>query len=144
MKQRIRWSFGVMQTFWKHKDMLFNSSQKNLGFIALPDMLIFKYIIPLFMPLADILMLIGLATDNAGQIGFYYIIFTVIDTAIAAIAFAFDKENPSKLIWLIPQRLIYRWLMMIILFKALRRAIKGELQFWGVLKRTGNVKEVMN
>lgn len=143
IKQRNRWSFGVMQTFWKHKDMLFNSTRKNLGFIALPDMLIFKYIIPFFMPLADILMLIGLITDNAGQIGLYYIIFTLIDTAIAAIAFAFDKENHAKLIWLIPQRLIYRWLMMVILFKALRRAIKGELQHWGVLKRTGNVKEVV-
>ena len=144
IKQRNRWSFGVMQTFWKHKDLLFNTTQKNLGFIALPDMLLFKYIIPFFMPLADVLMIVGLITDNAGQIGLYYLIFTLIDTAIAAIAFAFDKENPLKLIWLIPQRLIYRWLMMVILFKALRRAIKGELQHWGVLKRTGNVKEVLN
>jgi peptidoglycan-N-acetylglucosamine deacetylase len=38
--------------------------------------------------------------------------------------------------------LIYRWLILIVLFRSIRRAIKGELQFWGVLKRTGNVKEV--
>ena len=30
------------------------------------------------------------------------------------------------------------------MFKAVRRAIKGELQHWGVLKRTGNVKEIVN
>jgi hypothetical protein len=29
-----------------------------------------------------------------------------------------------------------------VLFKSFRRAIKGELQNWGVLKRTGNVKEI--
>ena len=43
---------------------------------------------------------------------------------------------------MIPQRLIYRWLMLVVLFRSLRKAIKGELQNWGVLKRTGNVKEV--
>jgi hypothetical protein len=42
----------------------------------------------------------------------------------------------------LPQRLIYRWLMLAVLFKAYRRALKGELQHWGVLKRTGNVKDV--
>jgi hypothetical protein len=32
--------------------------------------------------------------------------------------------------------------MWYILLKAIRRAIKGELQNWGVLKRTGRVKDV--
>jgi len=31
---------------------------------------------------------------------------------------------------------------MYVFFKAIKRAIKGELQEWGVLKRTGNVKEI--
>lgn len=143
LKQRNRWTFGVMQTFWKHKNLLFNTQYKNVGFIALPDMLLFKYIIPFFTPIADFLMLIGLLTGNAGKIGLYYLIFMLIDAAIAAVAFAYEKENPAKLFWLIPQRLIYRWLMLYVLFKAFKRAIKGELQQWGVLKRTGNVKEVV-
>ena len=142
MKQRYRWSFGVMQTFYKNRDLLLNTNHKSLGFIAMPDILLFKYIIPFFTPLADILMLIGLITDNAGQIGFYYIIFTLVDASIAALSFLFDKENPAKLIWLFPQRIIYRWLMMVVLFRSFRRAIKGELQLWGVLKRTGNVKDI--
>jgi cellulose synthase/poly-beta-1,6-N-acetylglucosamine synthase-like glycosyltransferase/spore germination protein YaaH/peptidoglycan/xylan/chitin deacetylase (PgdA/CDA1 family) len=142
MKQRNRWSFGVMQTFWKHKEFIFSNKNKNLGWIALPDMLLFKYIIPFFTPLADFFMLIGLLTGNASKIGLYYLVFMLVDTAIAAMAFAFEKEKPWKLVWLIPQRLIYRWLMMVVLFKAYKRAIKGELQHWGVLKRTGNVKEV--
>jgi hypothetical protein len=40
--------------------MLFNPKFKGLGMIALPDMLVFKYIIPFFSPLADLLMVIGL------------------------------------------------------------------------------------
>ncbi len=140
MKQRFRWTFGVMQTFWKHKKTLFSSSKKNLGWIALPDILLFKYIIPLFTPVADVLMIIGLLTGNAGRIGIYYLYFMIIDLTLALVAFGFEKENPLKLLWLIPQRLVYRWLMMVVLFRSLKKAIKGELQHWGVLKRTGKVK----
>lgn len=142
MKQRFRWSFGVMQTFWKHKDALFNNKYKSLGWVALPDLLLFKYFIPLFTPLADVLMIIGLLSDNAAKIGIYYLIFTAVDVMIASVTFALEKEKPGKLIWIIPQRIIYRWLMIIVLFRAIKRALKGELQNWGVLKRTGNVKDI--
>lgn len=36
MKQRVRWTFGVMQTFWKHRDALMVKKNKGLGFWALP------------------------------------------------------------------------------------------------------------
>lgn len=141
-KQRFRWSFGVLQTFWKHKDALFNNKYKALAWVALPDILLFKYIVPFFTPIADFIMLIGLLTDNREKIGGYYLIFLLVDALIAGLAFAFDKEKPYKLIWLIPQRLIYRWLMLIVLFRSFKRAIKGELQNWGVLKRTGKMKNI--
>lgn len=41
----------------------------------------------------------------------YYLIFTLVDIAGAALAFAFEKEDYKKLLWMIPQRLIYRQLM---------------------------------
>ena len=133
-----------METFWKHKDILFNNNFKSLGWVAMPDMLLFKYIIPFLSPLADFIMLVALMTGNGGKIAFYFIIYVIVDAFIASIAFAFEKENPAKLIWLIPQRLIYRWLMIYVFFKAIKRAIKGELQEWGVLKRTGNVKDILD
>jgi poly-beta-1,6 N-acetyl-D-glucosamine synthase len=143
MKQRFRWTFGVMQTFWKHRTALFNLENKGLGWAALPDILLFKYIIPLFAPVADILMFIGLfSSDSRAKIGKYYLIFLLVDALIAYIAFVFEKEKPWKLIWLVPQRLIYRWIMLVVLFRAIRRAAKGELQYWGALKRTGNVKDI--
>jgi peptidoglycan-N-acetylglucosamine deacetylase len=141
-KQRFRWSFGVMQTFWKNRDTLFRNKYKSLGWIAMPNILIFQYIIPFLIPLADFFMFVGLLTGNAAKIGWYYLIFMLVDTAVALLAFSFEKERILKLVWLIPQRLIWRWLMWYVLFKAFRRAIKGELQNWGVLKRTGNVKEI--
>lgn len=143
IKQRFRWSFGVLQTFWKHKDTLFNAKYKWLGWLAMPNIILFQYIIPAFIPLADVFMILGLFTGNASKILPYYLLFMLFDAAIAFIAFRMEGEKISRLVWLIPQRLIYRWLMWYILYKAIRRSIKGELQSWGVLKRTGRVKEVI-
>ena len=68
MKQRYRWSFGVMQTFYKNRDLMFNINHRSLGLVAMPDILVFKYIVPFFSPIADILMIIGLLTDNAAML----------------------------------------------------------------------------
>jgi cellulose synthase/poly-beta-1,6-N-acetylglucosamine synthase-like glycosyltransferase len=146
MKQRFRWSFGVIQSFWKHRKALFNPKFKNFGMIALPNILIFQMVLPLLAPLADLILVLSLVAAGFGiipaslaHIALYYVIFILIDMAGAAMAFAFEKEDYKKLVWLIPQRLIYRQLMYYILLKSFNKAIKGELQGWGVLKRTGNV-----
>ena len=146
-KQRFRWSYGVIQTFWKNRDALFNWKYKWLGWAALPNILIFQFIIPSIIPLVDVFLFVGLWTGNAGtgnseKILLYYLVFMLVDAAVALLAFSFEKENKWKLIWIIPQRLVWRWLMWLVLFKSIRRAFKGELQHWGVLKRTGNVKDI--
>ena len=140
VKQRVRWCFGVMQTFWKHRSSLFNPRKKGFGLWAMPNILIFQYIIPTFSPLADILMFIGLFSGNALQIFFYYLIFLVVDASVSIMAYIFEHESLWVLLWIIPQRFFYRWIMYFVLFKSYLKAIKGELQSWGVLKRTGHVE----
>ncbi|MDD3911263.1 MAG: glycosyltransferase [Bacteroidales bacterium] len=142
VRQRVRWSFGVMQTFWKNRDALMSQKHKGLGMWALPNMLVFQFIIPTFSPLADLFMIIGLFSGNAGRIFIYYLLFTLVDASISIAAYLFEKEKLWILLWIIPQRFCYRWIMYVVLFKSYKRAIKGELQTWGVLKRTGNVKEI--
>ena len=108
----------------------------------MPNILIFQIILPFFAPLADILMMAGLFSGNAEKIGYYYLIFQLVDLAGAILAFSFERENVRRLWMLIPQRFTYRWLMYYVLFKAILKVLKGELQSWGVLKRTGNVEAV--
>ncbi len=151
LKQRFRWSFGVIQSFWKHRKSLFKRKHKNFGMIALPNILIFQIILPFLSPLADLILLVSLLLASIGimpasfdKIILYYIIFMIIDIIGAAVAFYFEKEDYKKLVWLIPQKLIYRQLMYYILIKSFRKAIKGELQGWGILNRTGNVQELEN
>ncbi len=163
LKQRFRWSFGVMQSFWKHRDAFLNPKYKNLGMVALPHILIFQMLLPFLAPLADLVLVLsliatalGVIPASLGSIVLFYFVFTFVDMSIAAIAFTFEnealknditqegqrkKEDYKKLIWLFPQQLIYRQLMYFILIKSFSKALKGELQGWGVLKRTGNVNQ---
>ena len=142
LNQRFRWSFGVIQSFWKNRNALFNKKYKFFGMVGMPNILIFQIILPLFSPLADLMMIIGLFSDDPLKILIYYASFVLIDFLVAIIAFRMEKEDYKKLVYIIPQRFVWRQLMYYILFKALRKAIKGELSGWGVMKRTGNVKEV--
>ncbi|MFC4263226.1 glycosyltransferase [Ferruginibacter yonginensis] len=165
LKQRFRWSFGVMQCFWKHRNAFLNPTYKNFGMVALPYMLMFQMILPFLAPLADIILVLsllaagmGIIPASLGHIISYYFIFTLVDMACAAIAFSFEnaalqhsykaegrrtKESYKKLLWLFPQQLVYRQMMYYILIKSFSKALKGELQGWGVLKRTGNVKQTI-
>jgi cellulose synthase/poly-beta-1,6-N-acetylglucosamine synthase-like glycosyltransferase/spore germination protein YaaH/peptidoglycan/xylan/chitin deacetylase (PgdA/CDA1 family) len=147
MKQRFRWSYGIMQSFWKNRDACFNPRYKALGMVALPNILLFQILLPILAPLADVMLVLSLIWNrhdpgSMHKITMYYLIFFAVDILVSLIAFAFDGEKPGKLIWLIPQRFVYRQLMYFILFKAIRKAIKGEGQGWGVLQRTGNVKQL--
>ena len=147
MKQRFRWSYGIMQAFWKNRDACFNPAYKGLGMLSLPNILIFQIVLPTIAPLADLMLIWSLVwnrhnPESMHKIGWYYLIFMGVDILVSIIAFAFEKEKFTKLFWLVPQRFVYRQLMYVILFKSIRKAIKGESQGWGVLKRTGHVKQL--
>ena len=142
LKQRFRWTYGIMQMFWKQRGTFLNPKYKGLGLWAMPNILIFQYIIPFFSPMADLIMFFGLISGNGDKIFLYYLIFLLVDASLAIVAFVMQRQKWTDLFYIIPQRFGYRWLMYIVLFRSLRHALRGELQTWGFLKRTGNVKDL--
>lgn len=161
LKQRFRWTFGVMQAFWKSKHVLFNRRYESLGWVAFPNILIFGMILPLFAPVADLVLILSCLSSVLSSItspdvspiappSFYeeyhtlilYLAFMCIDLSVSAIAFKIQKEPLSKLWVLFPQRLVYRPLMYYVLLKSYIKALKGELMGWGVLKRTGSMGQI--
>jgi len=142
MRQRFRWSFGIMQNMWKHGDTLFNRKYKNLGYIALPNIILFHFILPVLSPFAELIMIFGIIGGFWQQIITYYILFLAFDFGTALLAFSFEKEKLVKLWLILPQRIIYRQLMYWVLIKSIVSAIRGTLVGWGILKRTGKLKPV--
>ena len=144
MRQRARWSYGVMQSFWKNRDACFNPKYKSLGMVSLPNILLFQIIIPILAPIADLIFFLSIYwfwnhPESLHKVLLYYGIFLLVDVSVSVMAFSFEKEKLYRLIWVIPQRFVYRMLMYVILFRSISRAIKGEGQGWGSLNRTGNV-----
>jgi hypothetical protein len=121
--------------------------------VAFPNILIFGLILPLLGPIADLTLLSTVIWKLSGyeqplndptffekySLLVIYLVSMSIDLSVSAVAFIFQKEPLWKLLWLFPQRFVYRPLMYYVLFKSYIKAIKGELQGWGVLKRTGNI-----
>ena len=144
MKQRFRWTFGIMQVFWKHHDQIFVRRNPNLGWIVLPNMLLFQLILPILSPLVDVTLLFSLFMPKGGVIVALYFGYYFLDLVISAIAFRFDGEKFSlRNCWnLFLQRILYRQVLWYVLVKGYLRAIKGELAAWGILKRTGNVETI--
>ena len=144
IKQRFRWTFGIMQTFWKHRDMLFSGKRANLGWVALPNMLIFQLILPILSPVVDITLLLSFFMPKPEVIVILYFAYYLLDVVISYMAFRFDDEKFTirDAYNLFLQRILYRQFLWYVLIKGYLRAIKGELALWGILKRTGNVTNV--
>ncbi len=159
MRQRFRWSFGILQAVWKHGAAMRRRSR--LGWIALPNIIIFQILLPLVSPFIDIMFLFGIlqflvtryfhpeSTDPSSfeRLAFYFVIFLAIDFVASALAFLLERrsegagEEPQLLLHLWLQRFSYRQLFSAVLAKTLKRAIDGKPFAWDKLERTAAVSK---
>lgn len=136
MKQRSRWSYGILQVAWKHKRHIARSSNKALKYFAVPSLL-FTYTLLLTAPLIDIIFIIALLSGTT-SVYFFALLFYATDFLQSFIAFRLGKEKLRPLVWLILQRFGYRYLLSYATWLALLSALKGEQVGWKKVARSGN------
>jgi cellulose synthase/poly-beta-1,6-N-acetylglucosamine synthase-like glycosyltransferase/spore germination protein YaaH/peptidoglycan/xylan/chitin deacetylase (PgdA/CDA1 family) len=158
MRQRFRWSFGILQAIFKHKGVF--ARKGALGIVALPNILIFQILLPLVSPFIDIMFVVGViwyfiqkhfhpeSTDPASfqRLLIFFGAFLVIDFLASSLAFALERRRPEaredawllSQVWL--QRFAYRQVFSLVLFRTLKRAIQGRPFAWDKLERTAAVK----
>jgi cellulose synthase/poly-beta-1,6-N-acetylglucosamine synthase-like glycosyltransferase/peptidoglycan/xylan/chitin deacetylase (PgdA/CDA1 family)/spore germination protein YaaH len=141
IKQRYRWSFGTLQSLWKHRTGLLNPKNKSLGFIALPNMWLFQYFSQMISPFADLLMFLGLFSKHPLKVIIFYLAFFIFDLGTSLFAFRLEKEDPKPLTSLILQRFVYRQFMTYVVFKSVLASIKGVAVGWNKLTRNGSVEQ---
>jgi cellulose synthase/poly-beta-1,6-N-acetylglucosamine synthase-like glycosyltransferase len=159
MRQRFRWSFGILQAIFKHKGAIAN--RRAMGLFALPNTLIFQILLPLVSPLIDLMFVAGIFKylydlhfhpDAASSASFiklltFFLAFLLIDFAASALAFALERKHPASkgdawLLFHIPlQRFTYRQVFSVVLFKTLKRAIDGKPFAWDKLDRTAKMSK---
>ena len=157
MRQRFRWSFGILQSVWKHRAVF--ARKGALGWVALPNIVIFQILLPLVSPFIDLMFAVGTiwyfiqkhfhpdSTDPASiqRLVLFFAAFLVIDFITSAIAFALERRQPEaredgwllSQVWL--QRFAYRQLFSVVLFKTVKRAIEGQRFAWDKLERTAKM-----
>jgi peptidoglycan-N-acetylglucosamine deacetylase len=160
MRQRFRWSFGILQAVFKHRGVF--ARKGALGFVALPNILIFQILLPLVSPFIDLMFAAGViwyfvqnyfhpeSNDPASflRLLIFFGAFLVIDFIASAIAFALERRQPEaredawllSQVWL--QRFAYRQVFSLVLFRTLKRAIQGRPFAWDKLDRTAAVSYV--
>ncbi len=159
MRQRFRWSFGILQAVWKHKAAFVRN--KAMGIFALPNIVIFQMLLPMVSPFIDLMFLAGVvsffidrhyhpeaaSSANLMKLVLYFVGFLVIDFVTSTIAFSLERRHPANKgdgwllfhIWL--QRFTYRQLFSLVLFKTVKRAIDGKPFNWDKLERTAKMSK---
>ncbi|MCP3733896.1 glycosyltransferase [Sphingomonas sp. RP10(2022)] len=154
-KQRFRWAFGTLQCLWKHRSAIGGSNPRGLGWVGLPQAIVFQILLAAISPIIDLALLVSFLTtyvdiqahgwaqtshDVYTMLAFW-LVFTAIDLLAATIAFALERREKWRLLWLlIPQRIGYRQVMYYVVLKAIAQALRGPMVGWGKLQRTGRVQ----
>ncbi len=150
IRQRFRWTFGTLQSFWKHSGTLFRPKYGTLGWIALPNIFVFQLALPLISPIIDLLFLGSVilwasaqyhivrvpllsvtASADLERSVLFFLGFLLIDILTCILAFVLErKEDWTLLVPVLLQRFYYRQLMYVVLFRSVKEAVSGRPVGW--------------
>ncbi len=159
MRQRFRWSFGIMQAVFKHLGAI--TKRRAMGLFALPNIIVFQIMLPLVSPLIDLMFVASLLKflydrhfhpESASSASFikllyFFLAFMLIDFAASALAFMLERKHQASKgdawllvhIWI--QRFTYRQVFSVVLFKTVKRVIDGRPFSWDKLERTATMSK---
>jgi cellulose synthase/poly-beta-1,6-N-acetylglucosamine synthase-like glycosyltransferase/peptidoglycan/xylan/chitin deacetylase (PgdA/CDA1 family)/peptidoglycan/LPS O-acetylase OafA/YrhL len=136
-QQRYRWTYGTMQSVWKHRRAIFRRDSGRLGWFGLVHVIAFQIVLPVTAPVIDVFFVYGLFFFDPGTTLVLWLSVMLLQSAGAAYAFHLDRESKSAL-WLMPmQQLVYRQLMYVVLAQSLAAALSGIRVRWQRMRRNG-------
>lgn len=163
-RQRFRWSYGTLQSLWKHRGALGRNGW--FGRLVLPALWLFQVLFQVVAPLVDLQMVLSLVSTLRAWVGSsllthdwqplpeamhalvltssFYALFVLLELAGARIAYRLEGEKPRGLLWIFVQRFAYRQLLYAVIWKSLVYAVRGAAAGWGKLARTGSVEDQLN
>ncbi|WP_242182600.1 glycosyltransferase [Sphingomonas sp. CARO-RG-8B-R24-01] len=153
-KQRFRWAFGTLQCLWKHGVIMATGKPRGLARVGLPQAILFQIVFAAISPIIDLALIVSFVMTYLAVLAhgwaqtqhdvekmlIYWLVFTLIDLLAATVAFALERREDWRLLWLlVPQRFGYRQIMYYVVLKAITQALRGRSVGWGKLVRTGRV-----
>jgi cellulose synthase/poly-beta-1,6-N-acetylglucosamine synthase-like glycosyltransferase len=143
VKQRVRWSFGILQSLWKHRAAPIDENAGPFGRLVWPTMILFQVLLPLLTPLALLALLIAAASGNLrpALITSAFLFATELIQFIVACVLSYRSKGSGLQLFLsvIATRLFYRPLLLGITLRSLARLLDGVPLGWAKLARRNTV-----
>jgi poly-beta-1,6 N-acetyl-D-glucosamine synthase len=138
-KQRLRWTYGNIQTLYKHRGMLFNPKFGALGLLTMPYALISVLVPLIFMPLTVIVAISSLARGEWQAIALFSAFVAATHMLISIVAVLMVRESLLHLLMVPIYRLIYEPLRAYVVFGSAIQALRGSAVGWYKPERTNSV-----
>ena len=138
-RQRLRWTFGNLQAFRKHRGMVLRPCYGILGMVVLPYALL-SVLIPLaFMPLTYVAAVLSITSGCWQGVALFAAFVAVIHLLMSIVAICMVRERPWHLLVVPVYRLIYEPLRIYVLYRSVLMAAKGKAIGWYRPQRTNTV-----
>ena len=137
--QRFRWTFGIIQTLFTHRDLLFKKGSSFLGIFVLPFAGLVQVPLMFLTPLMDLLAVYYLFFVSWSLVIFYFLIYLGVRVLLGLVAFGLGKEEPWVLIFMPLQRLVYQPILYLSSYLVLTSLLKGNLVAWRKTEHRGDV-----
>ncbi len=135
-KQRFRWTYGTYQCLAKHRGALLRGT---LGWVALPNVLVFQVLFPLVSPIGDAALVLALVNGSWSAVLSGYLGFLAMDLLASVLAFRLDRKPLRWLPLLLIQRFTYRQFLYLVSARAMLAVLLGSRHGWRKLERTASV-----
>jgi cellulose synthase/poly-beta-1,6-N-acetylglucosamine synthase-like glycosyltransferase len=77
IRQRVRWSRGLIQTLNLHKNIFFNPKYERMGFLIFPYFFAFEFLIPILELIGVLVLIISFFTLDLDYVYFLYLTLTI-------------------------------------------------------------------
>lgn len=142
MKQRYRWTRGILQALDKHRKTLGSREGDPAVRLSIINLLFEILVWPAFNIVGHLgFSFVALGYGMPGTVVAWWLLITMLEVAVALLAISLEEESLS----LVPLAVLYRFFFIFVvdvvkLLAALEEFLKLEMN-WGKLRRTGTVQE---
>jgi cellulose synthase/poly-beta-1,6-N-acetylglucosamine synthase-like glycosyltransferase len=138
-RQRYRWSYGTMQSFWKHRGAIRqHGAGGHVGRVGLLTAVAFQIVLPLLAPMVDIYLIYGLLVLDPVVTAATWGAVLLLQMMVGVLAFRMERE-PLRALWLLPlQQVVYRQVMYAVLIQSIATALSGVRLGWQKISRIGD------
>jgi cellulose synthase/poly-beta-1,6-N-acetylglucosamine synthase-like glycosyltransferase len=139
VRQRRRWSFGVLQALWKHRRALIERRAGALGRLVLPSLVLFQLLLPMLLPFALVQLAFAAWGGRLGAAVGAWAILMGVEAAQLAVALWLARAKAPLLRGWVWSQLVQRPVLTLVQLRALWRVLDGIPLGWGKLTRRNSV-----